>query len=63
MEVVGVPGIVNRSSKKIVGCAAGKKNLEEHVQRVQVLMENAHGKDHLVHQQKLCVSFEGESLY
>ena len=63
MGVVAAPATVNRSSKKIVGFAVGTNDLEVHVQRAQVLEGNAHGKDRLVHQEKLCVSFEGELLF
>lgn len=63
MEVAGGPGIANRSLKKIVGFVAGKKGLEVHVKRGRGLEENVRGKDRLVRQEKLCVSFEGESLF
>ena len=63
MEVAEGPVTVNRFSKKIVGYAAGKNGLEVHVQRAQVLEGNAHGRGHLVRQEKLCVSFEGELLF
>ena len=63
MGVVGVPAIVNRSSKKIAGFAAGTNGLEVHVQRVQALEGNVHGRDRLAHQERLCVSFEGELLF